>query len=258
MIIFKSIRTNEIITPTFIPKMTVFGSPDESLKLWNNYRRVLYHYYDKWYDFAESVRNGVGMEQREYVFSTEIPKHFTHKDYKGLKQNPDQIPIFQEFNWLPNTEVPLVAPPNTWVYRCGVKKVFSKLSVYSPGVFPDYLEISEIDFVTTYEFQYLANDSNIKYVYNVAFLSNLNIIVHTRAMNKKKLDLALDICKHSPADTVEIFENKIFIHVKNDCMHTLFNTKFYKYNDKKVKYNGKVYEATFQASPKLKLTEYQK
>lgn len=237
--------------------MTVFGSPNASLKLWNNYRKVLYHYYDKWYDFAESVRNGVGMEQREYKLNIEIPRHFTHKDYKLLKQNPDQIPIFQEFEWLLNAEVPLVAPPDTLVYLCGAK-AHKKTSVYSPGVFPDYLEDSEIDLVVIGSFQYLFNSSNINQVYDLAFTSHLNIIVHTRSMNKTKLDLAVDICKHSPADTVEIFENKIFIHVKTDCMHTLFNSKFYRNNDKKVKYKGKIYEATSQASPKLKLTEYKK
>lgn len=240
--------------------MTVFGSPDASLKLWNNYRKVLYHYYDKWYDFAELVRNGVGLEQREYLLDTIIPSNYTHKDYKLIKQNP----IFQEFSWVPTAEVPLVAPPEVWFYVCGATNVFKKISVYRPGVFPDYLEDSESDFVVMMPHLkgLMGRDKGSiilrKRACTLAFASHLNIIVHTRSMNKLKLDIALDVCRYSPADTVEIFENKIFIHVKSDCMHTLFNARFYRKDNKKVKYKGRIYEAASEASPKLKLTEYKK
>lgn len=278
MLKFIDAETNAEVIPSFMPHINVFGHYTQNNKLFNNYKKVLQHYYIKWYDLTENLREGLltPPEQKEYRFN-QTDNGYNREDYvyEGLNANTDQLGFFQLYTWLnpSNKEifdgldglelkmalykhVPLVTPP---IVTCYNKENLSKVYNMPIGVFSDYIDKKESDFINTRNFLHLEKRTDNKLYQLGLERVDLNIIVHSRHMNEKYRNLCMNVCNHYAVDIVEVFENNIFIHVHNHSHLANFYEFFNTPESECKKYKHRICSAqSISGDPRLKLSRYKK
>lgn len=279
------------IFPVFVPTVVVMGSPGVSQGLKEQYIRVLYHYYNQWYDYSSDLISGkivsfnydkciVKQQSCADLIRKRLPFH-----YKNMAVDKFEVPLY-DFNWMfsgnildINAEARVF--PSVTIYNCtfdklkgNVANIFSRC--WNIGASPvtekemthsknmdtmKYLRSNDEGiplhgFTGTPAQQSIANDTEWEQE-----TSHLNVIIHTHRMNKARLDTAVDFCKCSSADFAEVFNDKIYIHTRGVSPGFLHQHRYWYKNPQwhQDLPPRKTYIAeAVKGSPELKLTRFKR
>ena len=223
------------------PEIVIVGEATTE-KTKHKYKRVMMHYYDRWYDYAAKMRKMYEKTQavKEGLFNLNsydaipIKKKKTSDDDCNLPEENDDI-----------------LPPGVTVF---VKQNDYKKSMLL-NIYKNFSRSTEKENYTQFNLtNYKKVESQIKNVMNF----HLFILIHGFNINHEVRKTCKNISKEFPCDFVEIFENKIYIHSSGTTDDDLFGDLIQKEIKPKIQ-KKKIYEAFMvDGTPKLKLVHYKK
>lgn len=289
MPIFQNHSNGLRVLPVFQPFLTVLGDFTHSDAINSNYTKVLYHYYNKWYDYCYDFITGniLIWSELSYVILDDAVNNtligWRPITNKYIPCTNACVPLY-DFTWEEEGDIidktaQSRVMPNTTVFKChkaaGLK--------HYPEIFTPVVRsgighgISQRAMTRTRSMNALkqtplptiptsakGNPPLFAKSEEANFLcqmSHLNVIAHTINMKKGYLDMAYDFCKRSSADFVEIFHDKIYIHTRNCSMQDLFFHRFWSGSAKIIPPlpGRKTYVAeSVPGSPVMKLTRFKR
>lgn len=256
MPIFQNHSNGLRVLPVFQPLVVVLGDFTHNDAINSNYTKVLYHYYNKWYDYCYDFITGniITWNELSYVILDDDAVNNTLIGWRPItnKYIPCTnacVPLY-DFTWeeegdIIDKKAESRVMPNTTVFKChkfpGLKHY---PEIFTPVVTTGYrngmsrramTRIRNMDALKQTPLPTIptsakgtptlfAKDAEVNFLCQ---MSHLNVIAHTINMKKGYLDMAYDFCKRSLADFVEIFPDKIYIHTRNCSMQDLFFHKFW-------------------------------
>jgi len=286
------------VFPVFVPTVVVMGSPGLNQTLKEQYIRVIYHYYNQWYDYSSDLISGkiVYFNYDKCVVKQQSCSELIRKrqafHYKNMIVDKFEVPLY-DFNWMLsgnildlNAETRVF--PSITIYNCTLDKYTYSGNV--TNIFSPCWKIGASP-VTEKEMTHSKNMDTMKYLRSNDPMtpillqskkgttltsaqqsiandneweqetSHLNVIIHTHRMNKARLDTAVDFCKCSSADFAEVFKDKIYIHTRGVSPGFLHQHRYWYKNPQwhQDLPPRKTYIAeVVKGSPELKLTRFKR
>lgn len=282
-----SMGNREEIFPVFIPMINLIGIPTSltGISLLNkNFELVLYHYYNQWYDHVSDTFNYWEEleESPEEVYIDNILEDQDLSCYEIYIPNTDKKYLQQhldighaDFYWIPKKsttsdgQVKILPRINYFeasnrVCHYRFEKIFKNLINYNA------IKTKKLFRDLTDAYPMPPGHAPVSFVKNV---SDLNIIFPDYLRKLGVLKECLQFCKESPADYVEIYDKKIYIHAIHPDEAETAHKNHYIYKalvekketsvlslvkDHPPKFKRRLFEATFSGVPKLNLTRYKK
>lgn len=246
-------KTTSLI-PVFIPTINVFGAPSnlsdpEYKHIKETFYLVLYHYYNQWYDYVQEFFEKVEAETIQESNTVYCPD-WTRQDPElchevmlaETKKIDGKEELYTKFNfnnfyWYPEPrpltsqmiEGKLLIIPRMIHYRNN----YANGSNFRSTVFNNRCnQITEVRNSSTVDFKVFKSWSPVnKKILFYQKTSTLNIVFseYTRKFvgeREKTLAECIDFCKNAPADYVEIYKNKTFIHSRDLKLESLLKNNY--------------------------------
>lgn len=227
------------------PRVTVVGEI-KTQKIKHKYKRVMMHYYDRWYDYAAK------MSERNKGKQIEIIDPINVNSY-DIDYFPNQKKI-DGYN--PPGEADNILPPDVTMFIQSKDYTYSNKKNSLINIYKNFTGcVSEEEGIGVYRVNFKKIDYCLQ---GGSLFHHLLILIHGFTINHEVRKTCKSISKEFPCDFVEIFENKIYIHTSGTSDDDLFGDLIQKEIKPKIQ-KKKIYEAFMvDGTPKLKLVHYKK